>query len=99
MSVGRLRGVSSEEVDGRAERYRHVRPELLEPLTDYIATHGLHGLTMRNLAAPGGRCGRQSSDVSAPTSPAVRPCWRRCPSTCVVVWSMPRRPRCPRVDR
>lgn len=54
MSVGRLRGVSSKEVDGRAERYRHVRPELLERLTDYIATHGLHGLTMRNLAAGAG---------------------------------------------
>lgn len=46
--------MSSREVDGRAKRYRHVRPELLDRLTDYIAARGLHGLTMRNLAAGAG---------------------------------------------
>lgn len=46
--------VGSDQVDGRAERYRHVRPDLLDRLTDHIASHGLHGLTMRNLAAGAG---------------------------------------------
>lgn len=46
--------MGSKEVDGRAERYRHVRPELLERLIAHIAAHGLHGLTMRSLAAGAG---------------------------------------------
>lgn len=46
--------MSSDERDGRAERYRHVRPQLLDRLTAYIAAQGVHGLTMRSLAAGAG---------------------------------------------
>lgn len=46
--------MADDEPDGRKERYRHVRPELLDRLTDYIASHGLQGLTMRKMADAAG---------------------------------------------
>jgi len=40
----------SEQIDGRARRYAHRRPEVLEAAAEHALEHGLAGLSLRQVA-------------------------------------------------
>lgn len=43
-------GSSPRPVDGRARRYEHRRPELLEAVVEYVLAHGIADLSLRPMA-------------------------------------------------
>ena len=46
-----IRRVPEPQIDGRALRYAHRRPELLAAAIEYVLAHGVGGLSLRPMAA------------------------------------------------